>query len=408
MNFVSADTPKLSKPRRFGWLLLVAWTVVVAASLVWNLVQQRQETLALAHTAAVALLEKDLLCYRWACGHGGVYVPVTATTQPNPYLSHLPERDILTPSARRLTLIVPPNINRQVYAMGKRAGKPLGHVTSLRPLQPENTPDSWEAMALQAFARGTQEVSGVDRVNGKNVMRMMRPFITEQGCLSCHASQGYRLGEVRGGISVIMPIGNWWGKRATNVALSHGCLWLLGVFTILVGVRNLDRANDRIITLMHTDPLTGLANRRFFTDMLERAMAFASRHEQPLSLIMVDLDDFKVINDTYGHKAGDEVLTSCAQLMRNFIRKEDLAARFGGEEFILMLPATDLEQAAIMAERLRAQMGQVAFSFSTSRISGSFGLTQYLPDETFETLINRVDAALYAAKGAGKNQVVSA
>lgn len=408
MIFSNADTAQLSKPRRFGWLLLVAWTVVVAASLVWNLVQQRQETLALAHTAAVALLEKDLLYHRWACGHGGVYVPITPTTQPNQYLSHLPERDILTPSGRHLTLIIPPNINRQIYSMSRLAGQPQGHVTSLKPLQPENTPDPWEEAALGAFARGKQEVSGMEQLNGKDVIRLMRPFITEEGCLNCHVNQDYRLGEVRGGISVILPMGEWWGERATNVALGHGCLWLLGVVVILMGVRNLDRANARIITLMHTDPLTGLANRRFFTEMLEKAMAFANRHQQPLSLIMVDLDDFKVINDTYGHETGDQVLTSFAQLMNGFIRKEDVAARFGGEEFILMLPGTDLEQVAIMAERLRTQMENVTFSTSQSRVTASFGITQYRPDDTFETLINRVDDALYAAKKAGKNQVRSA
>lgn len=362
----------------------------------------------MAQTAAAALLEKDFLYHRWACGYGGVYVPVSPTTQPNPYLSHLPERDILTPSGRRLTLIIPPSITRQVYTVGKLAGKPQGHVTSLKPLQPENTPDLWEKAALQTCALGSREVCGIDRLDGQDVVRLMRPFITEQGCLGCHVNQDYHRGEVRGGISVIMPMGKWWGKRATNVALGHGCLWLIGVAVILAGVQNLDQAHARIITLMHTDPLTGLANRRFFTDMLEKAMAFASRHEQPLSLIMVDLDDFKAINDTYGHEAGDQVLTSFAQLTQDFIRKEDLVARFGGEEFILMLPSTDLKQTTLIAERLRGQMENVTFSASPARVTASFGITQFRPGDTFETLINRADEALYAAKGAGKNRVASA
>jgi diguanylate cyclase (GGDEF)-like protein len=406
MNVNTTAMTSWSNPKRFGGVLLLAWTLVIAASLAWNLVQQRQETLALAHTAAVVLIEEDLLYNRWACGHGGVYVPITDATQPNPYLAHLPERDILTPSGRRLTLIIAPNVNRQVYSLAKQTGKPQGHVTSLKPLQPENIPDAWEAAALKSFAQGRKEVSGTDTLGGKTVMRLMRPFITEPGCLNCHVNQEYHVGEVRGGISVMLPMVEWWGERATMVALGHGCLWLLGVFTIVMGVRNLDRANAQIITVMHTDPLTGLANRRFFIEMLEKATAFARRHAQPLSFIMFDLDNFKAVNDTYGHAAGDQVLTSLAQLMNNFIRKEDLAAWFGGEEFILMLPSTDLEQAAIMGERLRAQLENLSFFTPPFCVTASFGITQYRPDDTFETLIKRVDNALYAAKGAGKNKIM--
>jgi diguanylate cyclase (GGDEF)-like protein len=411
MHFVSVDKTQQSKPRRFGWLLLVVWTVVVAASLGWNLFKQQKATLELAHATAIALYKKDLLYRRWASELGGVYVPITPATLPNPYLARVPERDIQTLSGQRLTLINPAYMNRQVYDLADKANEPQGHITSLKPLRPENSPDPWEATALKAFEQGLTEVSGVERLNGKDVMRLMRPLMVETSCLACHTSQGYHVGEVRGGISIILPMEKLWQEERTiNVALifGHTCLWLLGVVGILVGVRNLDRANAQIITLMHTDPLTGLANRRFFTDMLEKAMAFANRHQQHLSLIMVDLDDFKVINDTYGHETGDQVLTSFAQLMNGFIRKEDVAARFGGEEFILMLPGTDLEQVAIMAERLRTQMENVTFSTSQSRVTASFGITQYRPDDTFETLINRVDDALYAAKKAGKNQVRSA
>ncbi|MHB9074340.1 MAG: diguanylate cyclase domain-containing protein [Desulfobaccales bacterium] len=407
MNFASTDATHLSKPRRFGLLLLVVWTVVVAVSLARNLSRQQEATLKLAHMTAIALYNKDIHYRRWASEFGGVYVPITPTSLPNPHLTRVPERDIQTPSGKRLTLINPAYMNRLVYDLADKDGAPQGHITSLKPLRPKNSPDPWEAAALKAFEQGLSEVSGVQRLNGKDVMRLMRPLMVEKSCLACHAEEGYRVGEVRGGLSISLPMEKLWQEEhATDVALifNHACLWLLGVVGIVLGVRNLDRANARIITLMHTDALTGLANRRYLADMLEKAMAFASRHEQPLSLIMLDLDDFKIINDSYGHKAGDQVLESFAQLMQNFIRKEDLAARFGGEEFILMLPGTDLEQAAIMAERLRTQMENVTFAFSSSRVTASFGITQYRSGDTFETLINRVDEALYAAKGAGKNR----
>ena len=155
-----------------------------------------------------------------------------------------------------------------------------------------------------------------------------------------------------------------------------------------------------------TTHLTRLANRRFFIDFLEKAMAFAKRHEQALSVIMADLDNFKSINDTYGHQAGDQVLAAFAQVMQASIRQEDLAARFGGEEFILMLPGTTLEDATILAERLRESLENLTFPPLKTRVTASFGIAQYQPDDTFETLVKRADEGLYAAKAAGRNRVM--
>ena len=141
MEYADPTGSRLSRPRRFGWILLGVWTAVVAASLIWNLAQQRRETLSLAYTTALTLYEKDLLYRRWAASHSGVYVPVTAATPPSPYLSHLPERDIQTPSGRRLTLVNPACMTRQVYELAQKIGQPQGHLHSLKPLRPENVPD---------------------------------------------------------------------------------------------------------------------------------------------------------------------------------------------------------------------------------------------------------------------------
>jgi diguanylate cyclase (GGDEF)-like protein len=384
--------------------------VVVAASLIWNLAQQRRETLALAYTTAITLYEKDILYRRWASGHGGVYVPVTPATPPSPYLSHLPERDIQTPSGHRLTLINPAYMNRQVYELAQEIGQPQGHLHSLKPLRPENVPDPWETAALKAFAQGQAEVRGIGKLDGKEVFRLMRPFITEKGCLGCHAEQGYRLGEVRGGISLAVPMASLrQAQGPMKVALigGHGLLWLLGVVGIVVAVSNLEKAHLRIITLVNTDSLTRLANRRFFIDLLDKAMAFAKRHDQALSVIMADLDNFKSINDTYGHQAGDQILAAFGQVMHTSIRQEDLAARFGGEEFILMLPGTTIEDATILAERLRERLENLAFPPLKTRVTASFGIAQYRPDDTFETLVKRADEGLYAAKAAGRNRVMT-
>jgi diguanylate cyclase (GGDEF)-like protein len=386
------------------------WTAIVAASLIWNLAQQRREILDLAYTAALTLYEEDLIYRRWAAGHGGVYVPVTAATSPNPYLSHLPERDIQTPSGRRLTLVNPAYMNRQVYDLAQEIGQPQGRLTSLNPLRPENTPDPWQAIALKAFDQGQGEVGGIEKLDGKEVFRLMRPFITEKSCLGCHAVQGYRLGDIRGGISVAVPMASLrqaQGPMKVALAGGHGLLWLLGVVGIVVAISNLEKAHLRIITLVNTDSLTRLANRRFFIDFLAKAMAFAKRHEQALSVIIADLDNFKSVNDTYGHQAGDQVLVAFGQVMQASTRQEDLAARFGGEEFILMLPGTPMEEATILAERLRESLENLAFPPLKTRVTASFGIAQYRPDDTFETLVKRADEGLYAAKAAGRNRVMA-
>jgi PAS domain S-box-containing protein len=214
---------------------------VAAASLGWNLLQDREEALRVARHIALTNYERDTLYRRWGASHGGVYVPVTPDTPPTPYLAHLPERDITTPAGRRLTLLNPAYMTRQVYELAKQSGLPLGHLTSLKPLRSQNAPDAWELTALEAFERGQTEVSAVVYIDNQPYLRLIRPFYTEASCLKCHAGQGYKVGDIRGGISVAVPLGpimaRSWHTRSH--ILGHLALWLLGVVGIVLGVRQL-------------------------------------------------------------------------------------------------------------------------------------------------------------------------
>jgi diguanylate cyclase (GGDEF)-like protein len=192
-------------------------------------------------------------------------------------------------------------------------------------------------------------------------------------------------------------VGLWWG---------HGLLWLLGQGGIIFGFNRLREAHDRIISLLYTDVLTGIANRRIFLESLGGAISFAQRHQTPLSLIMADLDDFKSVNDTFGHNAGDQVLQAFANLLMENSRQEDLAARFGGEEFIMMLPGTGPEEAAVLGERLRRDWKEMTFPGFSIRVTASFGVAASQPGDTVDGFIERADQALYDAKLMGKNQVV--
>jgi diguanylate cyclase (GGDEF)-like protein len=155
-----------------------------------------------------------------------------------------------------------------------------------------------------------------------------------------------------------------------------------------------------------TDPLTNVYNRRFFMQMLEQEMERTRRNGKPFSIIMFDLDHFKSVNDHFGHAAGDMVLKSVANMIKGRIRKTDCFARWGGEEFIILLPETTVGDAASLAEELRERLSNMALP-EVGRVTASFGVAAYRPSDTIDTILLRADSMLYEAKAAGRNCVKS-
>lgn len=155
------------------------------------------------------------------------------------------------------------------------------------------------------------------------------------------------------------------------------------------------------------DPLTNLNNRSTLDSQLSREIKLAQRHSNPLSILMMDLDNFKQLNDTYGHPGGDEVLKAFADILRDMARETDLIYRIGGEEFIIILTNTDMVGANILAERIRVATEAKTCEFNGTRINytTSVGVANLHSDDTMKTLVERADQALYRAKHAGKNQV---
>jgi two-component system, cell cycle response regulator len=167
--------------------------------------------------------------------------------------------------------------------------------------------------------------------------------------------------------------------------------------------RELEKANATITEIMNIDPLTGLLNRRAFMEILRKSMAFSRRHGLPLSLVMSDIDHFKVVNDTYGHEAGDFVLKFISKILNKSCRVEDTVARFGGEEFLSLLPNTYASSAIHCADRLRRKIETVSVPNIADKISASFGVTEILSSDSEESFIKRADDALYEAKNKGRN-----
>lgn len=159
----------------------------------------------------------------------------------------------------------------------------------------------------------------------------------------------------------------------------------------------------------HTDSLTGLFNRRVFDEKLSRRVSERRRRRSPVSLLMVDVDYFKQINDEFGHQVGDDVLKQFAQLLLTSVRELDIVTRYGGEEFAIILHATNLQEAAVVAERIRHTMEKQKWATHNRKflLTVSAGVAEIQPGDDVDSVLQRADQALYAAKSQGRNRSFS-
>ncbi|NGZ07114.1 MAG: DUF3365 domain-containing protein [Magnetococcales bacterium] len=217
---------------RLSVAVLIGWTLIVLGVLGITLRQEYQHVLALARAEAITHLNKDLSFRQWATSHGGVYVVPSETTPPNPYLHHIPNRDISTDQGLNLTLMNPAYMLRQVMERYATSYGVRGHITSLHLLNPDNAPDTWEEETLHAFANGERERLQRTEIDGQPYLRLMRAMIMEKGCLKCHAASGVPEGGVRGGISTSIPLTpylNGLHAIARTLILGYTLFWLAGL-----------------------------------------------------------------------------------------------------------------------------------------------------------------------------------
>lgn len=184
-------------------------------------------------------------------------------------------------------------------------------------------------------------------------------------------------------------------------------LTLIITMIVLVYVRKM---HARLNNLANIDALTGLPNRRTFNDKLERLLLLSKRSESSLSIVFLDVDNFKSINDSKGHDIGDKILKNLSSLLNTTVRSSDFVARWGGEEFIIMLAGTTIDNAVLIAEKLRViiESNSALQALVDFPVTASFGVTSIEENDTVDVIFKRVDRALYQAKSDGKNRVVKA
>ena len=537
-------------------LAILVWTLVVSASLVWNIHYVRTQTLDMAYAEATANLNKDITIRRWVTGHGGVYVPITEQQKSVPWLDHVPGRDVTTTEGRQLTLLNPASVLRQIMDRYANDFGIRGRITGLRQLNPDNAPDAWEKQQLEVFTSGSiKEVWAVADLQGQPHLRYLRAMFMEPGCEKCHAILGYKLGDLRGATGLNLPLAPYYRQidsTRLKLSLSHLLIWLLGLAGIIGSWRAARRAEqalaesefrwkfavegsgdgvwdwniqtdeaqysrrwkemlgygeddilptnqewasrvhpddkvrvaatmqaylegktaiyvveyrlrckdehykwilDRGMVVSRTadgqplrmigthsdissrkqmeeqvrqlafhDALTQLPNRRLLNDRLSQTLAASARSGRYGALMFLDLDNFKILNDTHGHGAGDLLLMEVASRLKSCIRAVDTVARFGGDEFVVMLGELEADkdestaQAGLVAEKIHTALAApywlalkregLADALIEHHCTASIGVVLFVNHEEKQAdLLKWADMAMYQAKAAGRNSI---
>jgi signal transduction histidine kinase len=238
--------------KKITYTLTFVWLFIVTLSLFISVFLEVEKTEEIIKSMAESTFGRDRAYRLWATHHGGVYVPVTSTTRPNEKLNNIKERDITTPSGRKLTLMNPAYMMRQFYKRFSHLSEIHGHITSLKLKNEINKPDSWEKEALSAFEDGASHYEGYQESKGVTYFRYMEPLSTSKGCLKCHEEDGYKEGDVRGGVSVKVNVDK---LSATSneivlfLVLGHIAMALLGAYFIISSIRRLKSIHNEGLKL---------------------------------------------------------------------------------------------------------------------------------------------------------------
>lgn len=535
----TAASPRQFPPLALAVASALLWSLLLGLSLQWNTLNVTRQIMDMAYDKAKTVRDKDMVFRLWAMRHGGVFVPISDSVRPADSLAHLPDRDIETTDGRKLTLLAPAIVLREMMDEYKELYGVRGRITGMRYLNPANAPDPWEKRQLEAFEqREMDEIWEIADLDGEPHLRYLKSWDMEARCVKCHAILGYKVGDLRGATGTNLPLTDYYRRideTRTKLTTSHATVWLVGLIGIAwagwigrrrtrerqqyveslriyasmfeqsneaimrtdaqnrivevnpsfqrltgYGIDDLrgqnpsilsagqtdaetyremwrdieekggwsgelwDRrkdgriypkwltistlrdasgaiahyiglftditerkeAQERLHRIAHYDAVTGLPNRHFFQERLTMAVEQARLMDQSLSLVFVDIDNFKLINDTHGHQMGDALLRSIAQRLTNALRAGDIVARLGGDEFAVIIEGlADSQLMPAIADKLVRELSRPERIEGREITTGaSLGVALFPEDaDNEENLLRFADLAMYAAKESGKN-----
>ncbi len=460
--------------KKLGFLISSVLTATFILATIWFDDSSHRNLEKFLHQQARVLYQQVVITRSWNASYGGVYVRKAPGMETNKYLYEVGpghgEKSKVVPeitdkNGNVYTLKNPALMSRELSELTNKHSDIRFHLTSLRTINPNNAPDDFETRSLKQFESGSKETSEFSQQGGKSYYRFMAPLYVEQGCLSCHGFQGYKVGDVRGGISLTLPMDRELELLAASrnrFILGAGMLFLLVIATIILGSRYVVTRPLRIMqrfsanmgtsqqlpdflikrhdevgllaqeltstnaTLLlqrkqigertlklehdsHTDALTSLYNRRYLFSEGTRLYERWQHDGVSIALLMIDIDHFKHINDKYGHQVGDDVLAEVARVLKQQCRPYDLVARYGGEEFVVMLEATSSGSGVSTAQRIRQNItdNTVKLGHRELHVTVSIGVVEGNNLGDFESTLRKADAALYQAKESGRNRIVT-
>lgn len=417
-NIVPEPHRSLTYLKVFITSLSAALSLIVVAIFVFLYGRVDSQLSQRMREQAVAYHDLVMHARNWNYDYGGVYVLKRPGVEANSYLRRVGIDPDATVGGETFTIRNHAMMITEISRMSERHEGVRFRITSLRSINPDNAPDRLETEALERFEHLEEPVSRVEHPAGKPpVYRYLTPLKADRTCLECHRTQGYRFGSIVGAVSITIPIEAMIHEAKTSkillvIAGLLVLILLIGVSYVLTWrlVRKLDSVQRRYVSLIATDELTRVRNRRSMLRRLDEECERSDRLGAPLSILLIDIDHFKKINDTFGHPFGDLVLRRVASQMKAGLRGYDILGRIGGEEFMIISPGVPLEDAVLLAERIRAQVEEMKVVDGNREcpVTISIGLATFSRGVTTpDLLMRRADEALYRAKGEGRNRVVA-
>ncbi|MFA5354265.1 MAG: diguanylate cyclase [Thermodesulfovibrionales bacterium] len=398
----------LGREKRFYKTFIISTVIAVVAvlSLIFYFMFSKTRDLIYEDNLVKArtLFNTISLVRGWLSSHGGVYVLKKTAKGETAFRVG---SDILAGDGRVLSLEDHDSMGRAIVGQATEEGLFTYRNISLSPLNRQGRAGEFEEKAFRLFEQGVKEVSGVYTAGGKSYFRYMAPLVAQQDCLHCHSREGWKPGGIAGGGFVSFEVGQIQASlRSTallimSVALITTAL-LLGL--IYLFSRRLMIKTSEVMKEMErlalTDDLTGLFNRKQILTVFSGEFERARRLGSELGCVMLDITNFRDVNDRYGHLFGDELLRRVANRLKGIIRESDIIGRYGGEEFLLILPGIDRDGARTIA--LRAKEEMKAESAKEIPLSVSICLTILRNEDKYiDDMLRRVDEMVRSGQCSG-------